>query len=1620
MDDFDDFIGFNAVYGNLLNGVASFGRIEFGGDEDWFEAILVEGHEYRIEVRPDFGNDIGELTDPLLVGVYDDQGFLQSGTRDDNSGPGLSAELIYLADYSGTHYFGAGAAAGSFGTQLPNTGFYQIEYTDLGPVVGVPNPPIIRDEALNEGQVFELFLGQTFPSILSANDGGFPSDPDAVISDFNITAVATSNDAIEGEDFTFTYSYFGESEILSVEILNDDIVEDDEEFSIEISGYIDWIVPPESGSSGSPIENLSGDIVLGETFRTSENFILNVEINSAPEGAPLPIVDYSFSGPEIIGNVLDTFSDGSLESFTAIPFSFSEELLSGEILENGDLSITASSAAPGQTIILRFDVIDERGAITQGEQEIRFGALADDYLPGDTALEFGSILPGTPEIGNIERAEDRDRFVVELEAGQLYSIALDPIATASGTLADPEIFGLFDDENTLVAGTSDNNGGPGLSALVAPFAITASGFYEIEVGSHTPFGIGGYSLSVNSLGAADDFLPGTFASDFGSAVVNVPTTGVIESEGDRDRFDVSLQAGIFYDISLEGLETGGGSNPNPEIIGVFSETGQFVANSADNNGGAGTNAFVDGLTVASDGIYQIEVAGARDLNIGDYTLTVESAGFVDDFLPGVAGGVGTVSVGGRATGEIETSGDLDAFRVSLQANTTYEINILGRDSNNGTLVDPDLVGIFGSSLLNGTPLSSVQTLDVQFVGDDSTSYFTPRSAGDFFIGVQDQFGGVGTYAVTVNDIGIRDDFSADIETTGSITSGGTAAGRIDFIQDEDWFEVNLAANRLYEIELVPTGGGNALADPFFRGVYDSDGILIQNTENDDGGPGTSSALQFVTDVPGTFYLAAGGFGDTTGQYRLELNDLGPLDDGRFDITIEFTSDDTPSAYVNAFEDAVERWEDVITGDLDYGFVQGYGFVDDVLIEVSVQDIELLFAGVEQTIFAISSVLDQRSDALIGTGALPTYSRIVLNSEEIGTLLNLDELAQNTIGRALGFGSLWEEFGLVRDIDGIATYTGPNGLREIEELSDDLNGQNVLEDGEDGALAAEYWSEANLNAELMTPRIESRRPEDGPAQFGRPDNPISALTIAAMQDLGYQVDYDEADAFFLPPGPLTRKAANINASDQPSQEASAASAKRVVADLADSEEIPNGAALIYVRPNSLSENPASFAINNGNSELLIATGTNAVFLEGVTGEGLSVELKGTFTKNNPTSVNQLSGTVDSMDVYSLTGLLLFSVDYSQSPVPVGQVMSQWPNYPMDGENVIIVDTLDGASARINPNGGSPDASRIFTGASDDYVRGGETAEFINGGANNDSLQGEAGNDTLIGESGNDVLEGGRGNDLVNGGGGTDTAQFSGAQSSYTLTLSPQSTVIADRRGGENGTDTLANIEFLDFDTNFGGGGAFNLQIFGGPTGLGVSEFESFIELYIAYFNRAPDAVGLYFWGTAFSKGTSLEQIATQFVGQPETQAAYPAGTSSVVFAETVYNNVLGRTPDQAGIDFWVNALDTGRVTRDQFILDVLRGAKSDLKPEEGQAFVDQQLADRAYLENKTDLGAYFAVHKGMSDTDNAAAAMALFDGSQGSINSAVAAIDTFHDAALNPNNGEFLMPLVGVLDDPFAG
>jgi len=90
-------------------------------------------------------------------------------------------------------------------------------------------------------------------------------------------------------------------------------------------------------------------------------------------------------------------------------------------------------------------------------------------------------------------------------------------------------------------------------------------------------------------------------------------------------------------------------------------------------------------------------------------------------------------------------------------------------------------------------------------------------------------------------------------------------------------------------------------------------------------------------------------------------------------------------------------------------------------------------------------------------------------------------------------------------------------------------------------------------------------------------------------------------------------------------------------------------------------------------------------------------------------------------------------------------------------------------------------------------------------------------------------------------------------------------------------------------------------------------EPVARLYQAYFLRLPDPGGLRYWTGKIEKGATLASVSRQFSLSTEFVRRYQ-GQSNRTFVTNLYLNAYGRAGDQAGIDFWTNRLDTGRITR----------------------------------------------------------------------------------------------------------
>lgn len=209
----------------------------------------------------------------------------------------------------------------------------------------------------------------------------------------------------------------------------------------------------------------------------------------------------------------------------------------------------------------------------------------------------------------------------------------------------------------------------------------------------------------------------------------------------------------------------------------------------------------------------------------------------------------------------------------------------------------------------------------------------------------------------------------------------------------------------------------------------------------------------------------------------------------------------------AFASAADRWTSVIVGDLPSVQVDGET-IDDVLI---------LAQGAE--IDGPGQVLGQAGPthlrpATAGPAAmLPAKGSMSFDSADLTTLEEegtLDDVIAHEMGHVLGIGTLWSR---KRLIVGSGTddplFVGAGAVAEYAVLTGEpATGVPVENTGGPGTRES-HWRESVFGGELMSGFISAA------------GNPLSRVTAASLDDLGYQVDVDAAEAFSLTPAAAVR-------------------------------------------------------------------------------------------------------------------------------------------------------------------------------------------------------------------------------------------------------------------------------------------------------------------------------------------------------------------------------------------------------------------------------------------------------------------------------------------------------------------
>ena len=422
---------------------------------------------------------------------------------------------------------------------------------------------------------------------------------------------------------------------------------------------------------------------------------------------------------------------------------------------------------------------------------------SDGDLPAGRATT-GVLPTGRSVTGNIASAGDRDWFELKFDHRQceprVYWLEMKGADTNDGTLADPYIAGIFDAHGNLIpwgyypgqATTTDNDSGIGKNAI-QDFTPPEPGTYYVEVAGSAG-ATGSYAVSLRDITDTSQSEVGDIdfaqweAEEFfdwlvGSLTPGQPATVAADrSLADGERSDImrlNVKYGRNYRVEVTASE-GEGMVPDPFIelfpllyadhgtyLGAFLRTTNSPP--ADTNQSfefKATPKIVVGYEAnISEVVWHmyIDFFTARQDSFRHTLLLIDITDLEPDSELAADQTTGTVAVGGRVVGTLNVVGDVDWFRVRLEAGKRYRVRMRGSESEAGTLADPLLKvwqqsdGVRGrTSDTVSVPMSiAAKNDDKSDTEKDSELTFRAGTSGDYYVEANTPGTGTGTYTIEV-------------------------------------------------------------------------------------------------------------------------------------------------------------------------------------------------------------------------------------------------------------------------------------------------------------------------------------------------------------------------------------------------------------------------------------------------------------------------------------------------------------------------------------------------------------------------------------------------------------------------------------------------------------------------------------------------------------------------------------------------------------------------------------------------------------------------------------------------------------------------------------------------------
>lgn len=307
----------------------------------------------------------------------------------------------------------------------------------------------------------------------------------------------------------------------------------------------------------------------------------------------------------------------------------------------------------------------------------------------------------------------------------------------------------------------------------------------------------------------------------------------------------------------------------------------------------------------------------------------------------------------------------------------------------------------------------------------------------------------------------------------------------------------------YDVELSAHGGGATTFQWLLVGGSLPAGLELTPGGRIQGVPAGVTTAAFTVEARSD---------DQAAQKSYELTVV-PHRPNQYNITLFPISGGVPTGLVPHLEAAIAEWETVVTSDLavitippaffDAEDCAGFGELingtstDDLLIIINIAPID-----------GPGGVLGRAGACGIrSANSLPFAGVLTLDSDDLLPLVGNETatfIIAHEIGHVLGFGTLWAHLEL---IDGAGTpdprFTGVSAMQEFAALGGEGGSVPVEAEGGQGTRDA-HWRQIVFGDERMT-------------GFSAPPGtfqPLSRVSVASFEDLGYDVDISQADSFTL--------------------------------------------------------------------------------------------------------------------------------------------------------------------------------------------------------------------------------------------------------------------------------------------------------------------------------------------------------------------------------------------------------------------------------------------------------------------------------------------------------------------------